>query len=498
MPRTTARRLALAALALGIVADLLFDGPALGLNVPIFVAAILGVAWVLRRRGRAPDPLDAWLPVSALVLAGFVAVRADPIVGGLDLLAALVCTGAAVAAFSGLAVTRRSASAVVATGAWVLEAGLAGAGRILAAARPERRHGSRRLPEWAGAVGRGLLLGIPLVLIFAVLFASADPIFRRGLDDVLGLRIDLGDLPGRVLFILASAWFVGGLLSVAATGIPALERSSLGAAARSATIRADRVLGTTEAIVVLIAVDLVVALFVGLQLAYLFGGLDTLAAAGMSYASYARRGYFELVGAACLAGGILVGLDLNIARRSRAYLALAIGLVGLTALVLASAALRLQLYQDAYGWTELRLYVAVSIVALAVTLAALALGLALDRTRWLGHAMAGIAVVSLLALNVLAPASFVAQRNVDRIIHPELVPADGQAGLDAEYLAVLPDDAVPILVAALPQLPEPDATRIRAMLVDRRGELAAPADGLGILSWNLGRERARAALGAMP
>ncbi len=48
----------------------------------------------------------------------------------------------------------------------------------------------------------------------------------------------------------------------------------------------------------LCAVDLVVGLFVGLQLAYLFGGLDTLAAAGMTYSDYARRGYFELVAAA--------------------------------------------------------------------------------------------------------------------------------------------------------------------------------------------------------
>ena len=44
------------------------------------------------------------------------------------------------------------------------------------------------------ALGRGLLLGIPLALIFAVLFASADPIFRRGLTDLIGWRIDLASL----------------------------------------------------------------------------------------------------------------------------------------------------------------------------------------------------------------------------------------------------------------------------------------------------------------
>ena len=50
-------------------------------------------------------------------------------------------------------------------------------------------------PVWMGSVLRGLVLAIPLVMIFAGLFASADPIFRRGMDDLLGFRIDLGTCP---------------------------------------------------------------------------------------------------------------------------------------------------------------------------------------------------------------------------------------------------------------------------------------------------------------
>jgi hypothetical protein len=328
------------------------------------------------------------------VLAGFVAVRADPFVAFVDLVGAIAFTGASVAAFSGLAVTRRSVTAVIAVGAWVLEAVIAGTGRALRVGRPTPGGGLRGRPAWLGPVARGLVLAVPLMLIFAVLFASADPIFNRRFEDLLNFRIDLGDVPGRVIFVLAVAWLAGGLLSVAATGLPALEGASLGAAARSAAIGAGRVLGTTEAIVVLVAIDLVVGLFVALQLAYLFGGLDTLDAAGMKYSDYARRGFFELVAAAALAGGVLVALEYEVTRRSRTYIALALALVGLTIVVLASSALRLALYQDAYGWTELRLYVAVSIAGMAVTLAALAVFLATDRTRWLGHAMAVIGLVS--------------------------------------------------------------------------------------------------------
>ncbi len=499
MERTLARRILLAALAVGLLAEISMDGPAIGLNAPILTAATLIGAWVLRRRGRAPDLLDAWLPVSALVLAGFVAVRADPFVAFLDLVGAAAFTGASAAAFSGLAVTRRSATVVMATAAWVIEAVLAGTGRALRLGRPApRAEGPRQRPVWLGPVARGLVLAVPLVMIFAVLFASADPIFNRGFEDLLNFRIDIGDLPGRVMFVLAIAWLAGGLLSVAATGLPAMERSSLGAAARSAAVHAERALGTTEALVVLVAVDLIVGLFVVLQLAYLFGGLDTLAAAGMKYSDYARRGYFELVAAAALAGGILVGLEYQVTRRSRTYVALAVALVGLTIVVLASAALRLKLYQDAYGWTELRLYVAVSIAAMAATLGTLAVFVVTDRTRWLGHAMAVIGLVSLIALNLLAPSAFVAERNLARVIDPRLVPADGEVALDAAYLDVLPDDAIPTIVAALPSVPDSTAARLRTLLVQRKMVLAAEPGYASPFAWNLGRERAKAALATLP
>ncbi len=185
-------------------------------------------------------------------------------------------------------------------------------------------------------------------------------------------------------------------------------------------------------------------------------------------------------------------------RRSRPYVALAIGLVGLTIVVLASAALRLQLYQDAYGWTELRLYVAVSIAAMAVTLAVLAAFLASDRTRWLGHAMVAIGLVSLIVLNLLAPAAFVAERNLARVIDPTLVPPDGEASLDADYLGVLPDDAIPALVAALPTLPAQERERILRLLYERRFELSREAAYASPFAWNLGRERAKAALATLP
>jgi hypothetical protein len=297
-----------------------------------------------------------------------------------------------------------------------------------------------------------------------------------------------------VLFIAGVAWLAAGLLSIAAVGIPSVERSSLGAAARTTTTIPAGIIGATEAIIVLVVVDLVVGLFVGLQVAYLFGGQSTLVAVGLTYSDYARRGFFELVAAACLAGAVVVALETTVAKRSRPYVALLLGLIGLTAVVLVSAALRLRLYQEAYGWTELRLYVLTAIVALGAALVVM-VGLAvLGRMRWLGHGLAVIGVVALVALNLVAPAGFVAARNVERILDPRLVPSDGHAELDAAYLSVLPDDAIPILVAALPGLPEVERRDVRVQLERRWAELRTDPALASPAAWNLGRERARDAL----
>src|SRR5262249_48744313 len=158
---------------------------------------------------------------------------------------------ASIAAFSGLAVTRRSLSVVVAMVVWIVGSSVAGIVPLLAAARPPAGTGPRSLPSWLPAVARGLLLAIPLVLVLTVHFASAHPIFRLRMDDLLGIRADLGDLPGRMLFIIGLTWLIAGLLAVAALGIPALEGASLGAAVPNAALVASRFLGTTEALVIL-------------------------------------------------------------------------------------------------------------------------------------------------------------------------------------------------------------------------------------------------------
>lgn len=475
--------------ALGIAGQFLFFDVAIGINFPIAIALLVGSGWLLRRERSAVDWRDRWLGPAAVTFAGFAAIRADPTIVVLDALTALGLGGAALASYGRRSVTRRSFGRLIALGVSVAGWVAAGSVPAIAAAR-------RRMPA-ATALGRarsalpvlrGLAIAVPVVLVFISLFAAADAVFARVVDDLTTVDLDLGSLPGRAVLAAVIGWLAAGGLALAASRPPA--RST--AAAPSYAWR----LGRTEVLTVLVAVDVLFAAFVALQGAYLFGGLDTLAAAGMTYSDYARRGFFELVAVVILAGGLVVAADRLVRDRSRALVAAAIGLTTLTAVVLVSAALRLRLYQEAYGWTELRLYVLGTIVLLGGVLVALVLALLSDRVRWVGHAVLALGLVVGLGLSVLGPARFITEQNVARVLDPSLVPADGRSGLDTAYAASLGDDRVPDLLRVLPALDGDEAASVRQELRFRLHRLRADPALDTWQAWNVGRAQALGALEA--
>jgi hypothetical protein len=518
MTRPVALRILVLAAMIGLAAQALLLDNLLGVNAPILAGCLLGAAFALRPAGRRIDPLDRWLPPTAMTISLGIALRADPVLLQLDVAAACSLLGASIAAIAGQAVTRRSAVRVVELGFVVV--GWAGVGilRVTPALHRPADPGfdpiGARLPPWAGAIARGLLIAIPVLLVFASLFSAADVAFERLMSRLFTWNVDLGEVPIRLAVAFLIAWVVAGLLAVAsgalepmfddagATPVEPLPQS-LGAAAvglpdpnGSAAMSPPIRLGAIESATILIAVDALFAIFVILQIAYLFGGQDTLAATGLPYAQYARSGFFELVLVAVLAGGLLATVHAIAARRTPALIGAGLALAGLTAVVLASALLRLRIYQDAYGWTELRFYVLATIVWLAIGIAITIALLARDRMRWLLHGLALAAVVVLVGINLVGPSRLIAVQNVARVLDPSLVPPDGKSGLDVTYATRLGDDAIPALVAALPALDPADRSELTMRLRLRRDALAERGTR-DWPSWNAGREAARAALATL-
>jgi hypothetical protein len=522
MTRPVALRILAIAAAIGLIAQAVLFETLLGVNVTLLTIAVLGAAFVVRPRDGRIDSADVWLPVAAVALAVAVAIRADPVLLFLDVLALVTLVGASVAAIGGEAVTRRSAIRIGELGLVVL--GWSGIGILRASAalrRPEDPdRPPRRLPAWAVPVARGLVLAIPVLVVFAGLFAAADVMFEELLTRLFAWDVDLGLLPLRLAIAFLVAWVVAGLLSVAAGAVhadsgpqpegAAPAPQSLGAAAAglpsssagtASTAAAETLwppvrLGTIEASTILVAVDVLFASFVLVQLRYLFGGHDDLAVSGLPYSTFARSGFFELVWVALLAGGLLASIHAVVDRRTAVLVGAGIGLAMLTGAILVSAVIRLRIYQEAYGWTELRFYVLATIVWLGIGIGITIALLARDRMGWLLHGLAIAAVVVLVGINVVGPSRLIADENVARVLDPTLVPRDGKTGLDVYYATALGDDAVPALLRALPALAPPDQSELSRWLDERRRALAAP-DATAWPAWNLGRERARAALAGL-
>jgi hypothetical protein len=476
------------ALAFGLLAQYLFYRSPLGVNVGIASLVVMTVAWRLRPTGARVDRLDQWIVPAAIVFAFLPALRVDLMLLLFDVPAALVLVTMAAASYAGVPLTRRAVDVLVILGLVVVGRIVAGGALLLAALPDLGRPLARRSGGRIASVGIGIAIAFPFLVVFALLFASADAVFSSAINNVFDFRKwSLGELIGRLLLAAVFAWVAGGMFIVAG------RRTDTNMLAVLPRLRG--LLSSTAGATSLFVIDALFLFFVGLQIAYLFGGIDTLNATGLTYSAYARRGFFELIAVAVLAGGLLFAIELVVVRRTRLYVAAALTLVLATLIIVFSAAYRMQLYQLAYGWTEQRFYALAGIAWLGAGGTCAAVLVWRDGTRWLLHAGGLVALAVAIAVNLVGPSGFVARQNLDRVIDPRGLPADANRLLDAQYLATLGDGALPTLIEYLPRLGGSDREALGfALRLSAQGRDLSPAAGPG---FSLDRERARQALLAL-
>ena len=425
------------ALAAALVASAFLPGERLGVAVPVVAALMLLAA----AAGLRVSALRLVLGLLALALAAQAAVLDAGWVVWLDLLTA-----------------------------WVL-ASLAAAGPALAAiAAPFRslllvptvtpRPSSRWTP-----VLRGSALGAVLLLPFALLFLSADAAFAGFAGD---LPLPSGaSLPGRI-------WTLGLVLAGAlGLGLATQLESEPGES------RTRRRLSLAEWAIPLALLDTLFLAFVAVQFAVFFGGRDrVLHTAGLTYAEYARSGFWQLLVVTALTF-VVTGLvwklaDVRTRRDSLLLRSLLGALLCLTLVVLVSALHRLRLYEDAFGLTRLRLLaegIALWLGGLLLLVGASG-AFATVRARWAPAAVL-LTAVGLLVFSLANPERRIAERNIDRW--------EATGRIDVDYLADLSADAVPALV----QLPLPERQGATA-IVQYKLRYGDPWS-----SANLSRSRAR-------
>lgn len=275
-------------------------------------------------------------------------------------------------------------------------------------------------------LGLGFLIAIPVLAVALGLLSSADEVFSAGLDQLLK-RLSLTQGTDAVINILLTLGLGLALFSLI-WGIrqPAVQVQDKKAVS----------LPVLTAAVVLGALTAAYALFVWVQINYLFGGAKSAAMAG-GWAQYARKGFFELVFISALNIG-LMSLTLQKGQRSLPLRVVNSALILLSTLILLSAARRMILYIEAFGFSLLRL---ITLWAMAMILSALiAFTVRLFRPEArLFRPLAALALASWVGLNLLSPAALVARWNADAFIKGSL------RSVDTNYLASLGADALPAL-----------------------------------------------------
>jgi hypothetical protein len=324
--------------------------------------------------------------------------------------------------------------------------------------RPE--DGARR------RIALSILASVALLAVFVPLLSGADATFAH-LVTSMTPDLDAGTVFGWLLaFVVAGFGVVGACYLLASPPLPAAE---------DATRR--RLAHRVEWALPLGVLVALFALYITVQLVVLFGGDDYMRrTSGLTAADYARNGFWQLCAITVLTLA-LVGAALrwapNSTRADRIWQRALLGALSvLTLVIVVSALSRMWTYQQAYGFTVLRLLVEACEIWLGTVFVMVLLSLVKLRPAWLPRAAVGAAAAALLALVVLNPERFIADRNIDRAEHG--------MPLDVDLLAGFSADVAP----AADRLPEPQRSCVLQ-------EVAARLTDDGWTTWNLSRSAAR-------
>ncbi len=479
-PKQNAFLIASIAFLLAVLVDALFYRALPGISVPLFCTVFLGVLAFMdarshRRFGKRAGVLTAIIFVLSLTFA----LRADPF---------LLFLNGCVMLYAFLHLLETLYGFTLKTQSLVEYFLFPLTDIFLATVQSLDLFPSilRSSPKKIGRILLGVILALPVLLIFLGLFASADPVFSKWLVSIIN-QLRLSTIFTHVLIVgcmtvLFAAMFGPAFWKQAQIQAPKGEES-----APSLTIG-------VETLVVFGLTNLVFFLFLMSQVVSAFFYETYLMELGTTYAEYARQGFLQLLVASALVIGMIVLARLVAFTRMELLGRLFQGaLLVQTGIILASAWMRLSAYELAYGFTQPRLYGHAVMIAVAGVLVLLFVNL-LRRTRsttLFEHTLLiGLAV--LFGLNVVNPDLLIANQNISRDLWGKTVSG---VPIDTEFLVGLSDDAAPAVIPYIASMTrKPPTINDYGDLIDDNvfPNILERSTPTSWRSWNFSRARAQA------
>ncbi len=467
---------------LGLAFNWFFVDRLPGVSVPIYTALTLGalyyLAWGFRK---TQNKSVYWLTPVILFFAVMVFVRANQFLAFMNIVTVIFLLGL---------VARLAHKPAVRLGQFEIPEylnvpknavvnfarGFMGFWRRLLS---ERKFSART--ESYTPIIRGIILSVPILVVFLLLLSNADMVFSKYLSSIFSFKVSPELISRSLLIGFVASTFIGAFAYVFMPERP--ESTELAEHKRS--------LGATEAAIILGSVSALFLTFVMIQLTYLFGGSDHIMSTGFTYAEYARKGFFELIAVAAISL-LLVGVVKRLTRfRTQSQLTafkwLSSILVAEVLIIMFSAHMRLNLYEGAYGFTTLRLYSHLFIIWLAYAFAQLMYNTIRNRpSKNYALQLFVSGLVFFAVINLINPDNFIARRNIERF--------NSTGKIDVYHLSNLSQDAVPAIAGLLDHPNESIRTDAATILHGMKNYVSAQSHDWQ--STNLSRQRAIYLFGA--
>ena len=287
---------------------------------------------------------------------------------------------------------------------------------------------------------RGIVMAVPVIFIFVLLFSSADLIFQKYVSDLITINIQPETFIRIILILIVTFIFIGAYSYI------------FQEAKKQKDIKQEDkkyIIGNIESSVVLGSINILFLLFILVQLTYLFGGESNISSQGFTYAEYARKGFFELIAVAVISLLLLLTIEKYTVQKEKSpilwFKILSTAMVAQVIVIMVSAFTRLLLYEEAYGFTTLRLYSHVFIILLGIIFCLLVYKIHWDsRENMFALGVFISVILFLVGMNLLNPDLFIARQNIERFRTTKKI--------DVSYLSSLSDDAIPEVVKTLDML----------------------------------------------
>ena len=301
------------------------------------------------------------------------------------------------------------------------------------------------------ALARRILLGIaisiPSVLFLILMLSSADMVFQNNFDFFLEWIDDLFEVFN--IFKIVIGTFVGLYLFGHLYSAFVEEENSIYKLFSKGSNLVKQPKGDVIVLnILLVSILVIYTIFIAIQFKYLFSAGEL--PYGLNFAEYARRGFFELVFLSVL--NIALILLTTYLLKDKIYVEknkwalitklMLIYLCVLTGILLVSSFYRMSLYDNAYGFTRLRILVNIFLGFEAAGLIATLIYIVKHNFNILVIYTA-IVLAFYMTINIVKIDEVIAKRNIDMYL------AEQTESLDMDYLTSLSIDAAPQIIRLL-------------------------------------------------